>query len=248
MGRHKKQKQSNFIWWIIFIVFCILIYLIWKDNGKFFKKETTTTELTQTTIISKKINFETKTIKEESDKYIINISYPYFNINFVDNNIQSFVNNTINNFKGDARVSEVFSSKNTLDVLFDHYLISQDLISLRFIDAIYTGGAHGNQQINTKNFNLKTKKEILLKDLFKNDSYLAFISQKAIQKLLLDDISDKNWINEGASPKYSNFENFTYNANNNGLIFHFSPYQVAPYSEGIVTFELPINSLTGFMK
>jgi len=84
------------------------------------------------------------------------------------------------------------SYKNTLDVIFDPYLTSNNIVSIRFIDAVYTGGAHGNQQIVTKNFDLKTGREIQLKHLFKNDDYLNYISKKAIEKLTNDNISEKN--------------------------------------------------------
>ncbi|MDD3156388.1 MAG: hypothetical protein PHP14_03195 [Candidatus Pacebacteria bacterium] len=42
----------------------------------------------------------------------------------------------------------------------------------------------------TKNFDLKTGREIQLKYLFKNDTYIEYISDKAIEKLDSDNISE----------------------------------------------------------
>lgn len=248
MGRHKKQKNSNFIWWIIFIVFCFVVFLIQKEFGNFFKKETTTTLVSTTTTTINVIKYQIKEIKEEDKNYIINISYPYFNISFIDKNLSNFIDSSISNFKNYAEPPLSSSYKNTLDVIFDPYLTSNNIVSIRFIDAVYTGGAHGNQQIVTKNFDLKTGREIQLKHLFKNDDYLNYISKKAIEKLTNDNISEKNWINEGAGPKYTNFENFTFSKDHNSLMFHFSPYQVAPYSEGIIIFEVATEELKEYLR
>jgi hypothetical protein len=119
---------------------------------------------------------------------------------------------------------------------------------LRFINVVYTGGAHGNQQIITKNFNLLTKQEVQLKHLFKNDTYLTFLSEKAIAKFIADNISQESWIKDGASAKYDNFENFTYSNDGKSVIFHFDPYQIAPYSAGILTLDVSKSELTSFLK
>jgi len=246
MGRHKKQKQSNFIWFIIFIAFCILLYLILKDRIN-FPSTSTTTSSTTTTII-KSLEFETKTIKDEQNIYTINASYPYFNISFIDESIKKFIDESIIDFKNNFLNNQDSYHQYSLDIIFEPYLVSNQLVSIRFISSIYTGGAHGNQEITTKNFNLLTKQEIKLNSLFKNDEYIKYISDKAIDYFLNKNISNNIWLEEGAGPKYSNFENFTYSSTKTSLIFHFSPYQIAPYSEGVLTFEIPISDLSKFMK
>lgn len=249
MSRRRKRKSINLIWIIVCIIFCLLAYLIFKNKDNFFKNNTTTTASTTTVLSLKPISFETKTISKEESTYRIDANYPYFNVDFLDQKITQFVNSQINSFINDFGSLETFSgNKNTLDIIFDPYLVSNDWVSLRFVNAIYTGGAHGNQQIITKNFDLQTKQEVQLKYLFKNDAYLTFLSDKAITKFMADNISQESWIKEGASAAYKNFENFTYSSDGKAMIFHFNPYQIAPYSEGILTLEVNKAELTVFLK
>jgi len=168
-----------------------LLFIFLQNQSNLFKKETTTTSSKELDL-PKTITFETKNIKDGQEKYVINITYPNFNISFVDQNIQKFIDKSINDFKNEFAEYEIFSdNKNSLDIYFDAYLISDKFISIRFISSIYTGGAHGNQQISTKNFDLITKREVILKDLFKNDEYLAYLSKKAIDKFISENISNK---------------------------------------------------------
>jgi hypothetical protein len=217
-------------------------------NGFLNEKKLNNDNLSTTTTTITSIQYETRKINNEGETYIINVSYPYFNIAFIDDNISSFINKSIDDFKSYTESPVSSSYKNMLDIVYDIYLVSDNIISIRFIDAVYTGGAHGSQQVATKNFDLKTGREMQLKYLFKNDSYIEYISDKAIEKLNNDNVSEIHWIQEGAGPKYSNFENFTYGKNGDSFIFHFNPYQVAPYSEGIITFELPIKKLKDFLR
>ncbi len=244
-----KKRRSNTLKWIIFIVFCLIIWVLFENFNFFVNRNNSNNEnITNTTTTLTNIQYETRKINEENGTHIINVSYPYFNIAFIDDNIKSFINKTIEDFKNYTEIPASSSYKNMLDIVYDTYLISDDTISIRFIDAVYTGGAHGSQQVATKNFDLKTGREIQLKYLFKNDSYIEYISNKTIEKLDADNISEIHWIQEGAGPKYDNFENFTYSKNGDNLVFHFNPYQVAPYSAGIVTFELPISEVKDFLR
>lgn len=249
MGRHKKPKHPNGIWWIVFIVFCVFCYLVYKEYGNVFLKTTTTTNATTSTTKASSITYTTRTTKDEQDKYIVNISYPYFKINFVDNNIKNFIDSSIVDFKNDIKDYEVFNdNKNSLDIFFEPYLISSNFISLKFVTSIYTGGAHGNQIITSKNFDLNSNREVGLKDLFKKDGYLNLLSQKAITKFINDKTSDSAWLAEGAGPKYINFKDFTYSTDNQSFVFHFDPYQIAPYSSGMPVFEILKTDLNEYLK
>ncbi len=249
MGRHKKPKHPNGIWWIVFIVFCVFCYLVYKEYSNKYFKTTTTTKAVASSTKPNSITYSAKVTKDEQDKYIINISYPYFKINFVDNNIGNFIDSSVSNFKNDIKDYEVFNdNKNSLDIFFEPYLISANTISLKFVTSTYTGGAHGNQIITTKNFDLTSNREVELKDLFKKDGYLNILSQKAIAKFTNDKTSDSAWLAEGAGSKYTNFKDFTYSTNNKSFVFHFDPYQIAPYSSGILTFEILKTELKDYLK
>jgi hypothetical protein len=159
-------------------------------NGFLNEKKLNNDNLSTTTTTITSIQYETRKINNEGETYIINVSYPYFNIAFIDDNISSFINKSIDDFKSYTESPVSSSYKNMLDIVYDIYLVSDNIISIRFIDAVYTGGAHGSQQVATKNFDLKTGREMQLKYLFKNDSYIEYISDKAIEKLNNDNVSE----------------------------------------------------------
>lgn len=250
MGRHKKPKHSNFIWWIVFIALCVFTCLVWNEYGKdLFSNTTSVTTVTTKKVILTPIDYTTKEIKEEKEKYILAVSYPYFKVDYVDKSIKTFIDLSINEFEKDIQDYEIFNdNKNSLDIFFESYLISTSAISLKFVVSTYTGGAHGNQIITTKNFDLISKREVQLKDLFKNDSYLTYLSQQAIEKFTKSNISNSQWLVDGAGPQYINFKDFTYSADNKSLIFHFDPYQIAPYSSGLLTFEVAKSELVNYLK
>lgn len=249
MSRRRKRKSTNLVWVIVLAIICVVAYFVFKNKYNFFNNNSIITTTTTTVLNLKPISFETKTIKQEDNTYTINVAYPYFNIDFLDQKIIQFINGQIESFINDFGNLEAYNgNQNTLDIVFDTYLIANDWVSLRFVNAVYTGGAHGNQQIITKNFNLQTKQEVQLKHLFKNDTYLTFLSEKAINKFIADDISQESWIKEGVSAKYENFENFTYSPDGKSMIFHFDPYQIAPYSEGILTLEVAKSELVDYFK
>ncbi len=97
----------------------------------------------------------------------------------------------------------------------------------------YEGGAHGNSELKTYNYDIKTGNPISLASLFPNDSnYLATISKYAYDRLLQDLTTasngnvEINMLQQGTTPVADNFKNFTFD--NNAITFYFPKYQVAP--------------------
>ena len=114
------------------------------------------------------------------------------------------------------------------------------------IDIYYfSGGAHGNDEIFTFNYDILKNKEITILDFLNNSqenlnkvSELAVkdINFQLLSKGLQADDSLAEMIKDGTKPTIENFKNF--NFNKNALIIYFQKYQVAPGVVGEITTSL----------
>lgn len=123
---------------------------------------------------------------------------------------------------------------------FQNEFQNDDLISISFGRYEYTGGAHGNSQTITLNYDLKNDRIIQLSDLFKqNSNYLAVISKNSIEQITekQGEYADSEWIETGAGAKAENYKNWF--ITQDGLKFVFDAYQVGPYAAGSFETILP---------
>ena len=141
---------------------------------------------------------------------------------------------------------------NYIDVGYNIEYADDDLISVRFGEETFTGGAHPNHGTFTLTYDLKKGRELKLADLFKPGSkYLDAIADYATRDLQArkDPDSGENlgiakddW-EEGAKPTADNYQNW--NVTKKGLMITFPPYQVAAYAYGPQTVIVPISKLMG---
>ena len=117
----------------------------------------------------------------------------------------------------------------TLNVTYDSYE-TEEYLSFVFYIETYTGGAHPNLEIWTVVWD-KTNRLIVTNESFTKD-FLEKVSEEVRGDLLMNPkITSPTWLFEGTRPIKENFKSFVYT--NYGLLFFFSPYQVAPYSSGL---------------
>ena len=117
----------------------------------------------------------------------------------------------------------------TLNVTYDSYE-TEEYLSFVFYIETYTGGAHPNSEIWTVVWD-KTNRLIVTNESFTKD-FLEKVSEEVRGDLLMNPkITSPTWLFEGTRPIKENFKSFVYT--NDGLLFFFSPYQVAPYSSGL---------------
>lgn len=121
-------------------------------------------------------------------------------------------------------------------------------ISVLFESWTYAGGAHGQNGLQPINLLVQSGEELRLKDLFADSSDLyVFISDYVYQKLqpTLGDIwQGSPMFTEGLEPVEASFRNFVITPK--GLVIFFPPYQIAPYSEGTQSCEVPLADLLRF--
>lgn len=200
------------------------------------------------------LNYETKTINEETEKYFIDITYPEFdNSDELNDVINDSIDVEIELFLDEIEDTELepgdefFIGKYSLYVNFEIYSANTDIVSIAFPTSTYmSGAAHPMNYTDTLNYNFVTGEEIELVDMFVPDTdYWTAISYSTTPKLkevlLEDDLSYDDWIEEGAGPEPENF--IAFSLTDEGFVFHFDPYQVAPYAAGPQRIEVPFDEL-----
>lgn len=195
-------------------------------------------------------------IDEETNYYTIEGLYPETSYELV----QDYVNKTISEFKQIAYedLGEISNKENSLlgwdeyrkyslNLRYDMYVEGQTQ-SIVMYENTYTLGAHSNTIVKSFVFDLANKKPIELAQLFASDNHLDIISNLAKKELpnIIGPEADLAWIAEGASPLAENFSNFYLDKGNLYIIF--SPYQVAPYSAGIISVSIPLQKLRDLLK
>lgn len=129
----------------------------------------------------------------------------------------------------------VFEALQTFEVAYNQACI----ISLYLDNYQYTGGAHGLTTRTSQTWNLKTRKMLKLRELYKcSGNYKAYIKKRIIAE-----------IEENPDLYFENYEELveqTFNVNNfyctpEGIVVYFQQYDIAPYSSGIREFLLPYN-------
>lgn len=121
----------------------------------------------------------------------------------------------------------------TLDISYENYSSSY-YESYVFFLTVYTGGAHSNTTIWTINYDCEKREFITIDTFLKEDkNFLQKISRSIRGDLLVSPkITNTLMLIEGTKAIKENFENFV--ICDQKLIFYFEPYQVAPYSSGII--------------
>lgn len=158
-------------------------------------------------------------------------------------NISDLTAEDLKRFSGDAGLYD--------EIVCDVLLANDDVISLLFTDASYTGGAHPNATSATVNFDIKNNRELKLADIFEpNANYLKTLSdlsradlKAALQK---DEMLDDEMLNDGVSPKEENFR--SWNLTKKGLQINFDAYQVAAYVAGPQTVVIPYGKLQSILR
>ena len=106
----------------------------------------------------------------------------------------------------------------------------------------YLGGAHGGLDISATNCTLPDGRVFRLTELFrKPDTALRLLSERSRKELQRRGLP-MDMVRSGTEPDIENFDTFLLTAD--GLTLYFSPYQVAPWSEGVVTVSLSLDDLS----
>ncbi|WP_239970538.1 DUF3298 and DUF4163 domain-containing protein [Confluentibacter citreus] len=117
---------------------------------------------------------------------------------------------------------------------------SPELISISLTSYLYTGGAHGNLTISFLNFDTKTGKLIKNSDLFKNMDEFNALANRYFENT----IEDKDVLFDPQSFQLP--ENIGFN--DEGAVLLYNAYEIAAYSEGIIEFIIPFESINALLN
>ncbi|MCK4493825.1 MAG: DUF3298 and DUF4163 domain-containing protein [Methylococcales bacterium] len=183
----------------------------------------------------------------QKERWGIDVIYPKITSKNTENakdfnrRAKKIVMDEVHNFKKMFLEEKVDASSAPYDLIIGYEVtfLSPNLVSILFIESSYSGGAHGNKESYTLNYDLKKGTVLKLVDLFKkNTTFIKIISTESIQQILKKQgtNSAKEWVEEGAGQHINNFT--AWNITPIGLMFSFDPYQVASYAEGDFTTKI----------
>lgn len=192
-------------------------------------------------------------IKESNACFDIKIEYPFFGRPELDQQVRLWVDNKYYDVSEELQAIcaaepagsayrpykysvsyDIFSTPGTLSVVFKSWS--------------YTGGAHGQDGIQTLALAVANGDELRYRDIFAaTDELYTFLSDyvySALKPRLGDIWQGAPMFTEGLEPVESSFKNFAITPK--GLTVYFPTYQIAPYSEGPQVCEVPLEELIKF--
>ena len=136
-------------------------------------------------------------------------------------------------------------------ILYSPTRIDHNVLSLFGTQNSYSGSTHGSLSCVTANYDLSTGDVLTLGSILHMDADKNDIIDAVIQKLgehvseyqLFDGYEEGVYNRLGGDENL--YEDFYFTTS--GLSFFFTPYEIAPYSAGIITVEIPYQELTGIL-
>ena len=121
----------------------------------------------------------------------------------------------------------------------DTVCVEDKFVSVRYSRSTYEGGAHGYHEDIALNFDTKTGKQITESDLF-----ISGYQEKLEQKILacMDKETREMLYSDQAEP------NGNFMLTDKGIYYYFNPYEIGPYSSGVISSFIPWNELAELIK
>ena len=153
---------------------------------------------------------------------------------------------TLNDIKPDS-AAEYFSLNyartSEMQVVFNE----KDLLSLAYSGYSFEGGAHGSYGTSLASYDLTAKKQLKLDDVFKPNAQkvLSAALEKALRKKY--NLNPKEPLNQllfdnSIAPN----ENFA--VTRKGILFNYTPYEIAAYAVGEIQLYVSFDELKGILK
>ncbi|MCL5127371.1 DUF3298 and DUF4163 domain-containing protein [Algibacter sp. L4_22] len=146
-------------------------------------------------------------------------------------------NKEFDNFQTDfPETTQVWEAQIDGEIMFT----SPDIISIALTSYTNTGGAHGMLKISFLNFEASTGKTISNENLINDIEAFKQIASPYFKEAT----KDKD-IFESELDIFNLPENMGYN--DEGIVLLYNAYEIAPYSTGIIEFEIPFNEIESYL-
>lgn len=220
-----------------------------KDNLN-YKAEITSREIQRkftyasTVVLSLDISYPTiKLVKSPIIQFLINQNYLRQAQNFNNYAEKTLVKNAVQEYKDSVQNGFPFRPYDAV-MKYTVTLNKSCHLSTYFDKYEYTGGAHGNTIRNSDNFDLKTGRRVRMRDLFpRGTNYRRLVLEQILKQA--DKMMEENPIlfedYRQLIVKY--FDPDSFNLTPKGISVYYQQYEIGPYASGIITFEIPYESL-----
>ena len=185
-------------------------------------------------------------ISRQNDKIQIRVHYPETGNAKVDADVAEWARQLVDTFQTTYGEEPDLSVPYELESTYSSTHASPSVLSIVWKTASYTGGAHGNLEISSTTYDMKTGALIDLYDVFGNlDVALDQMSRYSAKVLArsLGDMYNGDMLRSGTAPEAENFSTFALIPA--GIRIFFQPYQVAPWAAGPQTVDIPLGELPG---
>lgn len=125
---------------------------------------------------------------------------------------------------------------------------TKNLLSLRMFTHLYTGGAHGYSSVSYLNFDPHTGQAIAVEQmLLDTEAFILFVEKKFREAYDIpknSSINSTRFMFEGdvfILPSSMGFDQ-------DYMLFTYNPYEIAPYSEGLIELKIPIHEVQAFIN
>lgn len=140
---------------------------------------------------------------------------------------------------------EYFNPPWSQDLTVDVDLNEKGLLTLNYFSYSYYGGAHGMPSFSSVNYDLKTKQELALYDLvnIEDSTKLTVLGEKYFR---IDNEIEPYISLSDAGYFWSDIEFYmsdVFTVTKDGLMFTYSPYEIASYAAGMPDFTIPYKDL-----
>ena len=190
--------------------------------------------------------FKNATIVKSSDSLSIDVHYPVFGKEPIDQDIALWAHRVVETFTkglGDEHAN-LRLTRNELQARYTVSYASPRSLTVTYEIWTYTGGIHGNNDIITLSYDAESGQQLLFEDLVaavdtalkRLDAYCS----KSLRSTLGEDL-DEDMLTSGTAPELDNYSSFSLFPA--GLRIHFQPYQVAPFVAGAQRVDVPLEIL-----
>jgi len=235
MKNHLKEHR------FVILLFALILFNISLSIQYYFLKREETSK-TREVVHFQEENLEKK-ITEELEHYQLRVYYPITSYPILNQEIDTKIKNHIASFKKEVScIQNSFNQPCSLDILYREFQ-TDSYISYVFTIFQDTKGAHPISFYDTVSYNTKTNQIVTIENLLEeNPKFLEIVSKNVREQLSKNSkIVSYDMMMEGTLPKVENFKTFA--ITEEGYLFFFSPYQVAPYSSGKFQVLVPYSIL-----
>ncbi len=188
--------------------------------------------------------YEKQEYQQEDVEATIDIVITSSGIKTLDEAVLGSVREFEDNFKKEIAASEIpedWGMPPTLQIR-SSYSSHENIVSAVLDIYSFTGGVHGVPQVQTLAYDRATKQMVTLDEMLGGATFVEIVSNFVVNDLLArEDVFDESIVRDAAGPQAGNFDAWA--VGEEGVTIFFDPYEVAPFSAGIIRVTIPWSTI-----